>query len=497
MANENPKPRLLAEAGRLIDANKHAEAIQLLDKNTVIFEGDPVFFNALGVALAGNRDHELAVQSFLEAIKLNPLDPIPFAGIGNSLAKNLQYEEAEKYYRLSLVVDEHHHDAIVGLGGIYFQKSDYEECEALFKEALQQRPTSAVVLTNLANTYSAQGRQREAIPLLEKAIEHHRGHCQAHMNLGLIGLGMRQFETGWDHYEYRFHEDNFIKERFQSITRWQGPTGKKANILVWAEQGVGDELMFASIFQDLIALDEQFVIESDRRLVPLFQNAFPTLHFIERHRIKEYEGIDYQISSASLGSVFRRSLDKFPKTHTGYLAPAGPTLKGPTEEMLSSLPRPWIGVSWASYALTENFRNRKSIPPEQFSLLTRNFQGSFINLQFPNPHAHEVPREQPLPDQISTLAHLDLKNDLCGLAHLVSKMDHVITIGNSVAHLCGALGVPTKTLLPKVADWRWGFEGDRSAWYPSMTLLRNTHPTDWTELLTNLRQEIDRDYTKA
>jgi ADP-heptose:LPS heptosyltransferase len=141
-----------------------------------------------------------------------------------------------------------------------------------------------------------------------------------------------------------------------------------------------------------------------------------------------------------------------------------------------------------------NFRGRKSIPSVEFAEFTKGFKGSFINLQFPNPHKHEHPTPQVVPENVHTLPDLDLKNDLRGLTSLLREMDHVVTIGNSVAHLCGAFGIPTTVLLPSVADWRWGFSGDKSVWYESLELRRNKDSNSWAELLAETKESLFNKY---
>ena len=489
MAKKNDPKTALESVKSLINKGKHEDALEVLHKNREALEDDPVFHNAVGVCLAALREHDAAVKAFLESVKKNPLDPMPYTGIGNSLAKNLQFTEAEKYFQLSLVVDENYHDAIVGLGVAAFQRSDYEACEQHFQRALKSRPNSPTVLTNLANSYAARGRHAEAIPLLERTLRLDPKNAQAHLNLGLMQLGMGQFDTGWNHYEYRFHEDNFIQQKFKDLPRWKGPKGAAANVLVWAEQGVGDEIMFASMFTELSQCIETFVIECDPRLKTLFEGAFPKLNFMAKANYASVTGIDYQISIASLAQVLRKSRDSFNQTPAGFLKPTTRALPPEAQALLASLPRPWIGVSWESYALTANFRQRKSIPAEQFSSLTQGLPGSIINLQFPNPHQHEGPSEQIIPDRVTTLPGIDLKNDLELLANLIAQLDSVITIGNSVAHLCGAIGVPATVLLPSVSDWRWGFSGDRSPWYPNLVLARNSDPLDWGASLNALLQK--------
>ncbi len=457
-----------------------------------------IFHNMMGVAKAGLRDHDSAVQHFLKSIKINPLDAMPFTGIANSLSKNLQFEEAEKYYNLALVVDEGYKDAIVGLGVINFQRSNYPECERLFKQALERKPNDSAILTNLANTYSAQGRYEEAFPLWEKALALKPSNAQARMNRGLANLGRGHFETAWHDYEDRFHEDNFIPERFKDLPQWPGPGHQTVPVLIWVEQGIGDEIMFASMYSELANLKEKFAAECNPRLIDTFKESFPHIFFFPTFSLREHSAFHYQISIASLGRILRTTKESFDRNRPekGYLKQHEDTLSPLTRSSLEKLPKPWIGVSWESYALTMNFRGRKSISSAEFAEFTKGFKGSFINLQFSNPHKHENPAPQVVPENVHTLPELDLKNDLRGLTSLLREMDHVVTIGNSVAHLCGAFGIPTTVLLPSVADWRWGFSGDKSVWYDSLTLRRNKDPNSWAALLSETKTGLFNKYNK-
>lgn len=488
---ENPKKLLLQTANELYKAKNHTACLELLDQNAAEFAGNETFFKIKGLALSELNEHNHAVQCFIEAIKINPLDPLPYVNIGNSLAKNLQFEEAEKYFNLALSVDEAYMEAIVGLGVSAFQRMDYPACEQHFKRALELKPDQVIVMTNLGNCYSVQGRYDEALTLLNKAIARDKGNSLARTNRGLIKLGRGNFESAWEDYEYRWDSGNFMANRFQELPRWTGPSGKAQNVLIWAEQGIGDEIMFASIFNELKALPEKFFVECDPRLYQIFTGSFPHLEFIPKGLIKNITPIQSQIPLASLGGIFRKSKKNFPREKGGFLKPTGKPLAEQTQAALDKLPRPWIGVSWESYALTQNFRGRKSITATEFSRLTHQLKGSLINLQFPNPHRHEKPAEQQIPDGVITLPELNLKNDMEGLTTLITQLDHVITIGNSVAHLCGAFGKPTMVLLPSVPDWRWEHSGSQSIWYESLTLNRNARADGWEALLDKIATELN------
>ncbi len=483
---------VLQRVSSALNAGHFEEADRLLGKYEADLVDLQIFHNMKGAACAGLREHDHAVQHFLKSIKINPLDPMPFTGIGNSLAKNLQFEEAGKYYKLALVIDENYLDALVGVGVVAFQQSDYDACEHFFKRALERKPNHSVVLTNLANTYSAQGRHQEAMPLWDRALKLNPLNAQARMNRGLAGLGMGNFERAWDDYEDRFHEDNFIPERFKDLPKWPGPSRETQPVLIWVEQGIGDEIMFASMYEELSGFQEKFAAECNPRLIDTFRESFPHIFFFPTRSLAEHTAFRYQISIASLGRLLRRNHQSFydHRPAGGYLKQAEDELTLETSSALHTLPRPWIGVSWESYALTKNFRGRKSISSTEFSIFTQDFKGSFINLQYSNPHPHETQTPSSIPENVHSLPNLDLTNDLRGLTSLLSRMDHIVTIGNSVAHLCGAFGIPATVLLPSVADWRWGFSGEKSVWYESLELRRNPDQNSWTELLADIKLKI-------
>jgi tetratricopeptide (TPR) repeat protein len=481
----------LEKAKKLVNQAKYREALDYLEVRKTRLENHPIFHNMKGVSLQGLNEHDLAVSSFLQAVKLNPLDPLPFTGIANSLFKNLQFDEAKKYYELSLVIDENYHDALVGLGSVAFQRSQYDVCENYLKRALEQRPQTVTANTNLANCYSAQGRHEEALKYLEIAARNAPENSPTFLNLGLIKLGREQYDSGWDLYEHRFHEDNLLFPRFSSTPRWQGPSGKTEKVLVWAEQGLGDEIMYASIYQDLEGLEEKFIVECDPRLLEIFKHSFPKLSFTPKTRATEAGGIDAQIPIASLPRHFRKNKGSFQNTRHPYLTTPPPSkAQEDLIRYLESLPKPLIGVSWESYALTPNFRERKSIPAEEFECLTKNTGATFINLQFTNPHKHESHKPQRIPAEIISLPGVDLKNDIRSLCTLISHMSHVVTIGNTVAHICGAIGKKTTVLLPSVSDWRWGFTNSESNWYPTLRLARNKDPDNWIALLNTLKDQL-------
>jgi Flp pilus assembly protein TadD len=482
----------LTQAVQLINDNKPLECLQILDQLAADFAGVSAFHTLRGMALGQMHEHELAVKHFTEAIKLDPIDPLPYVMIGSSLSKNLQHDEAEKYFKLALVLDPDQVDALSGVGLAAFHRLEYAEAESNFLRALKHSPNNPGLLTNLGGLYLVQGVYDKALKHLDKAIRLESGNQVARTNRALLKLGMGDFATAWDDYEYRWSSANLMAKRFQNLKEWEGPSGPETAVLIWTEQGLGDEIMFASIFPELEKLKQKFIIECDSRLYGIFSESFPRLTFVPKNSITDTGPVDYQIPLANLGRLFRRSRSAFPKYPQGYLKIPDAPLPDETLEALDKLPRPWIGVSWESYAQVQNFRGRKSIPASEFSNLTSTPGATFINLQFPNPHKHELAKGviQEIPDRVVSLPGIHLKNDVAKIARLMTQLDHVVTIGNSLAHFCGAFGIPATVLLPSVPDWRWARRDEDFVWYQCLSFMRNRSLENWAEPLHKVREEL-------
>jgi hypothetical protein len=84
----------------------------------------------------------------------------------------------------------------------------------------------------------------------------------------------------------------------------------------------------------------------------------------------------------------------------------------------------------------------------------------------------------------------DLLSDFEDTAAICSALDGLITVDTSVAHLAGALGLPVMLLVSCVPDWRWMLDRDDSPWYPSLTIIRQPKPGDWTGALSELQKRL-------
>jgi len=321
---------------------------------------------------------------------------------------------------------------------------------------------------------------------ITQALDTDPGNARAKYMRSLIYLMQGDFKNGWDGYESR-HSCTDVIPRPYSLPLWDGCPIVESSILVFAEQGVGDEVMFASCLNDLISRSKHVIIDCDPRLAPLFRRSFPTADVHGLHKetpatwLNKHSPIDYQIPIGSLPRYLRPDEASF-SHQTPYLL-CDPIYCSMWAERLATIGDAIkIGISWKGGRFMETQIQRSIDLLDLYSL--SDIPGiEFINLQYfldydkiknlnetHRIHIHEWPG-------INNYMDLDL------LAAKISQLDLVITVDNFTAHLAGALGIPTWVLLPCAAEWRWMPGREDSYWYPSVNLLRQPEPGDWRSVL--------------
>jgi len=255
----------------------------------------------------------------------------------------------------------------------------------------------------------------------------------------------------------------------------------------WGEQGLGDQIIGASMLGELTAFADHVVAEVEPRLVPLLQRSLPD---VETVGVGEglYAGrADAHVAMGDIGRYLRPSWDAFPVPAPTYLK-ADPARLAALHTRLHSGGAIVAGMSWRSHNIK---RGRwKSAPLDELEPLLRLPGMRWIDLQY-----GETSEERASLPKGATLDHvddIDNTRDLDGLAALISACDLVVTISNTTAHLAGALGKPTWVLVPdgNVRMWYWFIGRDDSPWYPHVKLRRRLMGQSWKALARGVADEI-------
>jgi len=283
----------------------------------------------------------------------------------------------------------------------------------------------------------------------------------------------------WDDWERGIHDGPRGRERDTGVSRWT-PTDYDVRVLTYREQGVGDELMFASCYPDLIASAREVVIESDPRLVELFRRSFPDANVRAQTmdaRLREtMHDFDRAIPAGSLFGYFRPTLADFPDRRS-YLVPDKARVDEWRERLAERGPGPYIGVSWRSKIQTAE-RRLEYTRLDEWQRVFAVQDPTWVNLQYDNCERELHDAEQRFGVRIERWDWLDLMNDFDEIAALNAVLDLVIAPHNAVSMLSGALGIRTVAI---GNAYGWAELGtDYFPWMPSLELAHRVPGEDWT-----------------
>jgi len=380
----------------------------------------------------------------------------------------------------------------MNLGICYEEMEHLEDAEKYFLKALSRNPNDSLCLSNLAALYIKKSEPQKALNCAEKAVRLNPNEPLIRTNISQANLMLGNWKEGWSSYDYNIGRGR--KDRtYGNIPRWTGVKG--LNLVCHGEQGIGDEISFASCIPDLMR-DNKVVIECDHRLQGLFMRSFNcpvygTLYFNGGlYWPKEYD-FDAKVGIGSLPGFYRNSDEDFPGTP--YLV-ADPERRIQWRALLDSLgDKPKIGIAWSG-GIKKTCTDHRSIDIKEMLPILRQ-DATFISLQYkPAPELLDLYKEHGI--AVHHWARAMETQDYDDTAALVAELDLVITVQQSVVHLAGGLGVPCWAMVPTVgALWRYGVKGSGFPWAKSVKLYRQHGNTGgWvhtiSEVATDLRNHI-------
>lgn len=380
----------------------------------------------------------------------------------------------------SLVTSKHGRpsDVLSNLGLAYKHCGLREKSIKYFKEACEdKRNPSPEAMTNYGALFIESEDRDTGKRLLEHAIKVKPELALAHWNYALILLAEGKWDTAWDEHEYGFQCKSRVDRQYGDIPQWDGSPDK--TLIVYGEQGIGDEIMFASMLPDVMRTND-VVLDCHKRLKTLFQNSFGVpcygtredgeVEWLHKHKI------DAKCSIGSLGKFYRRTKEAF--TGKPYLiaesAPKGSKFR--------------VGISWTGGQRAGRVQKR-TVPLSWWKTILNN-DCEFVSLQYTN-CSDEIRIVNEMGYDINEFDAIKAE-DYYETAKLVKSCDLVISVCTSVIHLAGALGVPCWVLTPHEPAWRYGIKGPMP-WYRSVRLYRQpeTSSDAWLPVVQKVGLDLD------
>ena len=488
-------------ANALREQGKFMEAIEAYQQAIRIQPNHADAYNNLGTIFINQNRIDDAIEAYRQAIQIQPNQGEAYYNLGNALHRQEKLEEAIEAYQQAIQIQPNHADAYNNLGVVLIDHEKLRESVQIYQKTLEIQPNYADAYNNLGNALREQGQLEESIRIFQKAIYIQPNHAEAHNNLAMTLLLKGDFKNGWKQYEWRRQCDNFpFEKRDFSQPFWEGTDPKAKSILVWTEQGIGDEIMFSSILPDLLSRNANVIVESDTRMVSLFQRSFPKIRFIPRQNPPNSQllntTMDYQTPIGSLGKWFRTDNNSFILNRNTYLY-ACPKKTSEIRKKYQELAKEkiLIGISWKSTGIDQRqtySKKKKSTLLEHWQPVLAQRNCYFINLQYGNvkQELNEFQKHNNL--KIHQDEEIDSLSSLDDFAAQISALDLVISTSNTTVHLAGALGKQVWTLLPHIPDWRWTLEREDTLWYPKMRLFRQHRIGDWSDVFQQVKLALEQ-----
>jgi len=352
----------------------------------------------------------------------------------------------------------------------------------------------AVALRLLAIALMYHGDATRARALLDSALDLAPADAQTRIALAMLRLREGGFAAGWEPYEARLELPAMFTARHFTQPRWAGQSLRGRTLLVAAEQGLGDEIMFASLIPELAGESGRCLLECDERLAGLFRRSFDcTVIGVSRQAadwtshtqsiLPSLPAIDYWSPAGSLPGHRRLGAADFP-AHRGYLRADPSRIDRARDRLAQFGAERRIGLGWLGGS-PQTRRAERSLPLRALAPVLAAYSSALISLQHGDCQAEIV--QVSCGDSGPVVHHWpEVAGDLEEMAAMICALDLVVTTCSTLVHLAGALGRPVWVLAPYAAEWRYGSAGAAMAWYPSARVFRQSTPGDWDGLLATV-----------
>lgn len=479
--------------GAVLQATGDIEgAQQCFETALALAPGYPDALQNYGLLHASRGDHARAADHYRRAISGGRRSADLLVLLGNSLEADDQHAQARTAFDEALALAPAHLHAMLGLAGALRSLGRYDEACAAFDQATTLDPGSVDAWTGLGTTLLDMLDTKRAIECFDRALVQHPDDGLVRWNRALACLVAGRLDEGWHDHAWRWQSTGFDSvERTYAAPRWDGSSALSGRtVLLWREQGIGDELVFASMLNDAAKAARHLIVECEPRLIHLLRRSFPGIDFVAAafppHPATASPAIDVHAPIGDLAPFLRPTLSSFPPTRSHLIA--DPARIEHWRQVLATLgPKPKIGISWRS----ANLRGVRALACStlaQWEPILHAIDADWINLQYDRCDEELELARAAMGIAIHRMPGLDMHSDLDDTAALMSALDLVICAPTTVSILAAGAGVPTWQLASG-ADWQTLGE-NRVPWLPALRRFYRPWHVGWPTVLEQVAQAL-------
>lgn len=439
-----------------------------------------------GWALQQQRRFADAEAIYRRVLAGEPQNAAAWCYLGIALHDQRRFEESIATYRRALELQPDFPVALNNLGNSLRYVNEIEEADRCFARAIELKPDYLNAYKNRGTLHLWNGEIERGLQWYERALEINPNEAELHRNLGVIYLLQGRFQEGWAEYRWRWRVGDLHRPQLKAPV-WDGSDVRDKVFLLSVEQGLGDTLNFIRFARLLRERGARTIVHCQPALVALLQQS-PELGPMYPNSLPLEMRIDTHCSLLDVADILGVDDQSVP-TYPSYVRPS-PQLQ---QYWASRLPRAAgtfrVGIAWQGNPdhQADHFR---SVPLSQFEPLAEIPNVELISLQS-GFGVEQLSRwrgarpVQTLGDDVDKTSGAFMDT-----AAIMRQLDLVITSDTSIAHLAGALGVPTWIALNYIPDWRWLLGRSDSPWYPSVRLFRQPSVGDWPSVFREMDEAL-------
>ena len=471
-------------ASRMMALSDFETALRVSEEGLEIAPGDALVLNAMTVCLIGLKRFEDALDSGHKAVAAKPGSAEAHNNLGICFRRLGKWQDASNSFARALEINPDFADALSNLGLVEVKRGNILEGVNLYKRCLDLNANSATAHGNLGLAYLELKQFDDAVRHFEHAMRIDGDFVDAEFNIFIALALNNRLEDAWTYAEGRFDPRRSVPVDYRyhgETPRWDGKTpldGK--TLLVHAEQGLGDTLMFFRYLEHLLPLTGKVLVAVQEPLAPWLAGQAAGFEVVSLDAVSKNDCLtaDFQCPMMSLPHLIGDGLQNL-NVRDPYLSASSDAVSR-WREHLGPGKGPRIGFAFRGNPDHQNDGNRSLDLDLFLTALPGGAEYHFLGIDLSGEE------RKLLSNRADIHCHTDMLTDFTDTAALVSLLDHVVTVDTSVGHLAGALGVETSILLAYLPDWRWGIETKQTDWYRSVRLLRQEARGDWTVPLAQL-----------
>ena len=488
----------------LSSANRHAEAIARYEEALRASPGDIRVLFALGTTASALGLPKPAEAFFRQVLAHEPDRLEALVNLANLLRAQGDFDAAEALLTPAVARNPNAPELRLALGSTRRERGEPVRAVSNYREALRLRPNYPAALGNLADCLADDRDFAEAFALYERALALDPANAQLRLNRAVLHLLNGNLAEGWNDYEARLGIKGKVPESDHGLPRWNEESLAGRSLLVTAEQGIGDQLMFASLIPEIAGRirseSGRLFLECEKRLVPLLTRSLPDVSVhpgcLQNRSgivaagyewLKAEGGADFAIEMGSLGRILRKRIAQFPRPHH-YLRADENEVRTWRKMLRPADTGFLVGICWRSGKVGGG-RAAQFAPLEAWANFLPALPGEIVCAQY-----------DARPDEISELEtrsgrklivpqDLDQKNELDRTCAMLSALDCVVSAPTAVSWISAGAGVPTYKIL---YDTSWtGFGRDYEPFAPACELVMPETRGNWTNAFSKAARAVN------